>query len=63
MPARRKKTRLSDAKMEILADPAFIARVDEAAARVGLTRSAYVRLAVSERMDRDGQAREGKRKE
>ena len=44
-------------KIEIRADAAWIARVDEAAARIKLKRSAFIRMIVTQAMDRDDNER------
>jgi len=41
-------------RLEIRADPAWIDQVTEAARRVGCSLSSYVRMALTERMQRDG---------
>jgi len=41
-------------RLEIRADPAWIDQVTEAARRVGCSLSSYVRIALTERMQRDG---------
>ncbi len=48
----RRKSRLLGNKVEFRADPAWINRVDTAAARLGLKRSAYIRMVVSQEMAR-----------
>lgn len=49
-------------RVDLRAEPEWIARVAAAAERFGLSLSAYIRLAVSERLERDeaGQPRKGK---
>jgi hypothetical protein len=46
-------------KIEVMADPAWIDRVMRHAERLGLNISAYMRLATTERMDRDDAAQKG----
>jgi len=41
-------------RLEIRADPSWIDQVTEAARRVGCSLSSYVRIALTERMQRDG---------
>lgn len=40
-------------RLEFRADPDWIARVIEQAKRLGITKTAYIKLAVSERLERD----------
>ena len=40
-------------RVDLRADPEWLTRVEDHAARLGLNVSAYIRLAVSERMQRD----------
>ncbi len=48
----RKKQHFETGRVEIRADPKWIARVTAEANRLGLNLSAYIRLAVNERLDR-----------
>jgi metal-responsive CopG/Arc/MetJ family transcriptional regulator len=43
-------------RIELQVPPGFIARVDEAAKKLGLSRSAYIRFAVNQQIQRDRQA-------
>lgn len=58
----RKKKRLSEDKVEFRAEKAWMDRLDRVAARLGLTRSAYMRLRLTEAMDRDERPEPQKRK-
>ncbi|MDB5310666.1 MAG: hypothetical protein JWO38_4868 [Gemmataceae bacterium] len=52
---RNEKNKTRD-RVDLKADPAWIEKVGEHADRIGLSLSAYIRLATSERMDRDDKA-------
>jgi hypothetical protein len=52
-PAGRPPTAAETARLELQATPAWIAQVDAAAAALGLSRAAYVRMAVSKQMNAD----------
>ena len=47
----RRKTNMNRDRLEIRADPAWIARVTRAAERFGLSLSAFIRLVVTERVE------------
>jgi len=53
---KRKTNRLSEDKVEFRAEPAFIIRLDAAAAKEGLTRSAFIRQLLSRELDRRDKA-------
>jgi hypothetical protein len=40
-------------RIDLRADPKWIARVDEQSTRLGISRTAYIKMAVSERLERD----------
>jgi hypothetical protein len=42
-----------NARIELVADPEWVLRLDDHAAALGLSRSAYVRMAVTKIMDRE----------
>jgi hypothetical protein len=49
----KRKSRMDRDRFEVRADAEWIRRVDAAARRWGLSLSAYVRMVVTERMERD----------
>jgi hypothetical protein len=49
-------------RIDLRADPDWVARVAAAAERFGLSVSAYIRLAVTERMERDEASQPGTRR-
>jgi hypothetical protein len=51
---RRRGTASMTARVDLRADPDWLAQVEEAGRRLGLGISAYIRLATSERLARDG---------
>jgi hypothetical protein len=58
---RRKRENFDRERIEVRADPAWIERVVREAGRLGLSLSAYIRLAVNERLDRTEGPRKGRR--
>jgi hypothetical protein len=50
-------------RLEVRAEPEWIARVFRAAERFGLSLSAYIKLAVTERLERDEATAPAKKKE
>jgi hypothetical protein len=58
---RRKKENFDKMRIEVRAEPAWIERVATEAERLGLSLSAYIRLAVNERLERTEDARKGRR--
>jgi hypothetical protein len=52
LPVPRKKQNFDRDRVELRAEPEWIARVTAEAERLGLNLSAYIRLAVNERLDR-----------
>jgi hypothetical protein len=58
----RKKQNFERDRVELRAEPEWIARVAAEANRLGLNLSAYIRLAVNERLDRTEPPRCGKSK-
>lgn len=55
-PMPRKKPQPKDAtrgRIDLRADPEFVARVQSQADRLGMSLSAYLRMAVTERLERD----------
>ena len=52
LPVPRKKQSFDSGRVEIRAEPEWIERVTAEADRLGLNLSAYIRLAVNERLDR-----------
>lgn len=66
--AGRKKDAVNTERIELRALPEWVQRVTTAASRYGLSVSAYIRLAVTERMEQDAlltapAPRRGRRKE
>jgi hypothetical protein len=59
--APRKKENFDRERIEIRADAAWIAKVTSEAERLGLSLSAYIRLAVNERMERTADAKRARR--
>jgi hypothetical protein len=53
MPPRPKRER-KESKIEIMIEPSELERIEREAARLGQNVSAYIRLAVAEKMIRDG---------
>ncbi len=61
LPMAKRRSNPKRNKIEVTADPAWIARVAAEAERLGLNLSAYIRMAVTQRMDADAAARGGKK--
>lgn len=57
MPKIPSAPKTESGKIEIRADQLWIDRVDEAARRLGLKRSAYIRMIVTREMDRNDEER------
>jgi hypothetical protein len=53
MPIGRRKEKFERRRLELVAEPEWIARLTVQAERLGLSVSAYIRLAVTERLERD----------
>lgn len=53
----QEKTKNKHGKIEIRAERSWIDRVDEFASRLGLKRSAYIRMVVVREMDREDEER------
>jgi len=51
MSRKTEKPRFSEEKVEIRATQEWVARVDEEAGRLGLKRSAYIRMVVTQAME------------
>jgi hypothetical protein len=52
LPATERKT----ARIEIMVEPSFVEKVEAEAKRLGQNSSSYIRLAIMEKMIRDGRA-------
>lgn len=53
MPGGRKKENFDRGRLELVADAEWISRLDIQAKRLGMSLSAYVRMACTERVERD----------
>jgi hypothetical protein len=53
MAGGRKKVNFERRRLELIAEAPFIVRIHAQAERLGLSLSSYIRLAVTERLERD----------